>query len=481
MILLGTGSEETRTKMAQVAGALRTVANINPGRNAENLQIYNTAIEFLTNNLPGFQAELLKSQNRTKALGHAFTDATNVGKSFDKMVQNMGRSSSVFSEYIGQLDQLNNMFSTLKTATKETTFEQYFQKENAKKGVFTAEGEAILNVIAATDKNLAQRLKGMKMSDVQEEINKRIATVLDEEFRIRLKMTKLQEAFIRAGKGLTRDQKARLQLEYNRQKTIAEIDKIQTELNRKDNLGVMQGETRTRELTAQQQLLQAQLEIIQRQQDEIAQLGDAAATGLESSMKTNLAAVLKGEESSIKDAAIKIAQGMIGNVADKLAEQMTGKFMDKLLGVEDPAVAMKNAHVEGSETGKAKLKQALEEGSQLHYDKIVAACEIGANKLAAGVKGQDPSAVGPSPSQSGSNNVVKAAEAAGDGILQPSGKIASANLEETVLTDNRQAGGLAGLFTVFAQVDGNKFSAFLIESGTEGFTIGAEEKKLGMK
>ena len=37
------------------------------------------------------------------------------------------------------------------------------------------------------------------------------------------------------------------------------------------------------------------------------------------------------------------------------------------------------------------------------------------------------------------------------------------------------------MFTVFTQVDGNKFSAFLIESGTEGFTVGAEEKKLGMK
>ena len=42
-------------------------------------------------------------------------------------------------------------------------------------------------------------------------------------------------------------------------------------------------------------------------------------------------------------------------------------------------------------------------------------------------------------------------------------------------------GGWAELFTVFAQVDGNKFSAFLIEKGTEGFTVGPEEKKLGMK
>ena len=42
-------------------------------------------------------------------------------------------------------------------------------------------------------------------------------------------------------------------------------------------------------------------------------------------------------------------------------------------------------------------------------------------------------------------------------------------------------GGWAEVFIVFAQVDGNKFSAFIIEKDTEGFSVGREEKKLGMK
>lgn len=41
--------------------------------------------------------------------------------------------------------------------------------------------------------------------------------------------------------------------------------------------------------------------------------------------------------------------------------------------------------------------------------------------------------------------------------------------------------GLADLFTLFAKVDGEKFTAFLIEKDTPGFTIGPEEKKLGLK
>src|SRR5665213_2101821 len=41
--------------------------------------------------------------------------------------------------------------------------------------------------------------------------------------------------------------------------------------------------------------------------------------------------------------------------------------------------------------------------------------------------------------------------------------------------------GIADLFTVFAKIDGEKFSAFLIEAGTSGLTIGPEEHKLGIR
>ena len=41
--------------------------------------------------------------------------------------------------------------------------------------------------------------------------------------------------------------------------------------------------------------------------------------------------------------------------------------------------------------------------------------------------------------------------------------------------------GFASLFTVFAKIDGEKFSAFLIEAGTPGLSIGAEEHKLGIR
>ena len=41
--------------------------------------------------------------------------------------------------------------------------------------------------------------------------------------------------------------------------------------------------------------------------------------------------------------------------------------------------------------------------------------------------------------------------------------------------------GIAGLFTVFAKIDGEKFAAFLIEAGTAGLTVGPEEHKMGIR
>ncbi len=42
-------------------------------------------------------------------------------------------------------------------------------------------------------------------------------------------------------------------------------------------------------------------------------------------------------------------------------------------------------------------------------------------------------------------------------------------------------GGFADVFTVFAKIDGEKFTAFIIERGFEGFTNGPEEHKMGIK
>ncbi len=42
-------------------------------------------------------------------------------------------------------------------------------------------------------------------------------------------------------------------------------------------------------------------------------------------------------------------------------------------------------------------------------------------------------------------------------------------------------GGFADVYTVFAKIDGDKFTGFIIDRNTEGFTLGPEEHKMGIK
>jgi len=80
------------------------------------------------------------------------------------------------------------------------------------------------------------------------------------------------------------------------------------------------------------------------------------------------------------------------------------------------------------------------------------------------------------------------------GLTEPSaGSDATHGKTTAVLSDDGQHyilngekifisnGKWSDVYTVFAQLDGDKFSAFIVESGTEGFSVGEEEKKLGMK
>ena len=62
-------------------------------------------------------------------------------------------------------------------------------------------------------------------------------------------------------------------------------------------------------------------------------------------------------------------------------------------------------------------------------------------------------------------------------VLSADGKHYVLNGEKMWITNS----GFADVFTVFAKIDGEKFSAFLIDRGTPGFSVGAEEHKLGIR
>ncbi|HEY8658600.1 MAG TPA: acyl-CoA dehydrogenase family protein [Hanamia sp.] len=61
--------------------------------------------------------------------------------------------------------------------------------------------------------------------------------------------------------------------------------------------------------------------------------------------------------------------------------------------------------------------------------------------------------------------------------LSADGKYYILNGQKSWITN----GGFADVFTVFAKIDGDKFTAFILERGMEGFTQGQEEHKMGIK
>ncbi len=62
-------------------------------------------------------------------------------------------------------------------------------------------------------------------------------------------------------------------------------------------------------------------------------------------------------------------------------------------------------------------------------------------------------------------------------VLSPDGKSWILNGQKMWITN----GGFADVYVVFAKVDGEKFSCFIVERGFPGFSSGAEEKKMGLK
>ena len=62
-------------------------------------------------------------------------------------------------------------------------------------------------------------------------------------------------------------------------------------------------------------------------------------------------------------------------------------------------------------------------------------------------------------------------------VLSQDGKHYVLNGEKMWITNS----GFADVFTVFAKIDGEKFTAFIIERNTPGFKVGAEEHKLGIR
>ncbi len=100
-----------------------------------------------------------------------------------------------------------------------------------------------------------------------------------------------------------------------------------------------------------------------------------------------------------------------------------------------------------------------EEQKQRYLPKLATAEMVAAYCLSEPQAGSDALAAAPAP------------------ILSPDGKHYILNGQKMWITN----GGAADLYTIFAKIGGEKFTAFLVERAFPGVQPGAEEKKMGIK
>lgn len=155
----------------------------------------------------------------------------------------------------------------------------------------------------------------------------------------------------------------------------------------------------------------------------------------------------------------------LGLTAVDIPEDYGGMGMDKIsstLITDHLSVLASVSTAFGAHIGIATLPlvwYGTEEQKRRYLPKLATAEWIGAYGLSEASSGSD------------AMNIRTRAALSEDGTTW------TLNGEKQWLTN----GGIAGLYTVFAKVDGEKFSAFLVERDSPGLTVGAEEHKMGIR
>ena len=175
-------------------------------------------------------------------------------------------------------------------------------------------------------------------------------------------------------------------------------------------------------------------------------------------------AALEAKEPGAMAAALRKA-AELGFTAVDIPEEYGGMGMDKITSTvitDHLSVLASFCTAFGAHTGIGTLPlvwYGTEEQKQRYLPKLATSEWIAAYGLSEASSGSD------------AMNIRTRAVLSGDGahyIL---------NGEKHWITN----AGTANLYTVFAKIDGEKFSAFLIERNTPGLSVGAEEHKLGIR
>ncbi|MAC71692.1 MAG: hypothetical protein CMP84_16010 [Gammaproteobacteria bacterium] len=308
--------------------------------NAENL------LEFVIK-LPA----LLKTSNTALVdQGAAFKSLKQIGEEYADFTSSLVQTNTEFSRSMDiTKNALDSVTGAMADGNQDESFLKVFQD--------TEGGEAVLRILKGMTQEEREKITVREVLEELQEKNNRLLAI---ENSVLLQQTKTLILKEKSMRNLTPLQKGLLDNEFKQRNILDQIGKIQGERALLTEEEIAQDSSRAKQLDLQLGLLREQLETVRQQSDAFLELSNSAKAAFEGATQGGIAELIKGDESSIKDAMLKIAKATLSAVADTLAKQITEKITGALFGT--PEDKIRQAHMEGAEVVKQKIKEGHQEG-----------------------------------------------------------------------------------------------------------------------
>ena len=296
----------------------------------ESTKSVNEGIELLRKNLDNATKSGTALSTALGPKSQAIQGIKNIAEGFEKFQESLKHSTSMFSSFLSFSNQLTTSLNQLAPESGEEALIKFMDPGTL----------ADIKKLLVLSNDEIQ--KGLTINGALALLEKQRADIRDKEFKIVKKSLQTEELVIKASRGKTELQMAFIKNLATINKTNDSILKLEAQIAFQKSLGAKEDATKTAEMQLQLNVLRAQLETQTQLIDGGEQLAAAFREGLSSSMVTNVADLIKGNEASLKSAMLKIAKSALEATADKLAEQFVLPITEFLFGKDPNVVALES-------------------------------------------------------------------------------------------------------------------------------------------
>ena len=325
----------------------------------------NEAQEKYRQTLIAVQATLVAGKEPTQAqidaiqeLGDGFIET---GRQASFLIQQQEELEKQFTQAINGITKYSTKVSSL-----QTLIEDQIRSYN------------VLQKRAGNEKKLTAEITKQK-TELQGYLDT-LEIIADEEIRINNAKIKDQTAFNAALHGATALQRESLGIDKKILDNLRGIEQLNLDIYTAQELSKNTADETVNSYRLQKEQLEEQNKLLEEQKELGFQVLGAGKQAFETGLQSSISALLKGEESSLKDALLGIAKGVVDSMIDAFAKGITSDIMGAL-GMETEAQKNARLLLEAHEAGGAKVKTEIEGGGTEASKSLESALASGAEKF----------------------------------------------------------------------------------------------------